>query len=383
MLPPSGPRPSLEGLRRAGTAAWSVLGILVLIAIAALLLYQVKVIFPPLVLALVIIYLLDPLVTALERRGMRRWIGTFAIYLLFIGVVVAAISLLYPPLNDQFSDLGRRIPDLKAEATRGIEGVLGRLGPSIQGNIGEIANSVQSELITGAGKLARFGLQALHLVLIFVLAPVLALYLLIDLPRLRRSFVEYLPPRYREEWLSLLGRCGDTVGGFFRGQLLVALIVGLLSAVSLWVIGIPFWLPIGLIVGFFNLIPLVGPFIGGALAIIIGAIDGGLLKAVFAGVAMVAVQQVDNHFISPKILGKALKLHPVTVILALLAGGALAGLWGMLLAVPSIGVAKVLIVHYYSTHVLGRSPEESLRITNAAPLPLEALEAESDDAASV
>lgn len=344
---------TFDGLRRAGLGAWAILGILLLVAVGLLLLYQIRVIFPPLVLALVLIYLLNPVVTRLQRARIPRWLGTIAIYLLFIGTLVAVISLLVPPMQDQLSDLGKRLPELRQDATRAVEQLAGKLGPSIRKDVGQIADAVQTEIISGAGQLARFGLGALHLVLIFVLAPVLALYLLIDLPRLQRSFVDHLPARYRDEWLMLLKKCGATVGGFFRGQLLVALVVGALSSVALAVIGIPFWLPIGMLVGFFNIIPFVGPVLGGAVAVIVAAVDGGLSRALLAAGAMLLVQQTDNHLISPKIMGRALKLHPVTVILALLAGGTLAGLWGMLIAVPATGVAKVLLTHYYSTHVLG------------------------------
>lgn len=356
-FPPPRSTSTLDGLRRAGGAAWAILGILILVAISLLLLYQIRVIFPPLVLALAIIYLLNPLVSRLERRGVKRWLGTLGIYVLFILVVTLLISLMAPALQEQITELGGRLPELQREATHAVERMVERL--PIKEDIAEIADSVQGQLIASGGRLLRSGLGgAVHLVLIFVLAPWLALYLLIDLPRLSASFVAYLPPRYREEWLMLLRRCGDTVGGFFRGQLLVALAVGLLSSLLLALIGIPFWLPIGMLIGFFNIIPFVGPFLGGAIAVMVGAVEGGLPKVLLAAGAMVLVQQIDNHFISPKIMGMALKLHPVTVILALLAGGTLAGLWGMLIAVPATGSAKVLAKHYYSTRILGRPPFE-------------------------
>jgi predicted PurR-regulated permease PerM len=193
--------------------------------------------------------------------------------------------------------------------------------------------------------------------LIFVLAPILALYLLIDLPRLQASFVAALPPRHREEWLMLLGRCGQAVSAFFRGQLLVALIVAILSSVLLSIAKIPFSVPIGLIAGLTNIIPFVGPFIGGGIAVIVGAITGGADKALLAAAAMLTVQQIDNHLISPNIMGRAVRLHPVSIILALLGGGALAGVFGMLLAVPTLAVAKIVVMHYYSKHVLMLGPE--------------------------
>jgi predicted PurR-regulated permease PerM len=335
---------------------------LVLVGIGVLLLYQIRVIFPPLVLALAIIYLLNPMVSRLNRRGIPRWLGTLAIYAVFVLVVFLLVSILLPTMRRQAAELGDRLPELQREGTRAVERVAEILRrPDIKEDIGKIADSIQSQIITGGSQLLRLGRGAIHLLLIFVLAPWLALYLLIDLPRLSKSFAEYLPPRYRGEWLMLLRKCGESVGGFFRGQLLVAAAVGILSSALLALIGIPFWLPIGMLIGFFNIIPFVGPFLGGAFAVVVAAVDGGVSRALLAAGAMLLVQQIDNHFISPKIMGATLKLHPVTVILALLAGGTLAGLWGMLIAVPATSVVKVLFMHYYSTHVLGSTLEVATR----------------------
>lgn len=224
--------------------------------------------------------------------------------------------------------------------------------------------TLRDRLFAGAG---RFATGALHVILNFILAPVLALYLLIDLPKIQKAFLHYLPPRYRGEWVPLLDRAGKAVGGFFRGQLLVAAIVGMLSSIAFLLIDLPYWLPLGLLVGFFNIIPLIGPFVGGSIAVVVGGFTEGLGLALRAGLAMIAVQQLDNHFISPKVMGRAVRLHPVAVILALLAGGTLGGIWGMLLAVPGLGVAKILAVHFYETRVLGNADYHSTITAGAGP----------------
>ena len=157
------------------------------------------------------------------------------------------------------------------------------------------------------------------------------------------------------------------MSAFFRGQLLVALIVAILSSVLLSIAKIPFAVPIGLIAGLTNIIPFVGPFIGGGIAVIVGGITGGADKALLAAGAMLAVQQLDNHLISPNVMGRAVKLHPVSIILALLGGGTLAGVFGMLLAVPTLAVAKILVMHYYSKHVLGEDPAEEADEEPPAP----------------
>jgi predicted PurR-regulated permease PerM len=152
------------------------------------------------------------------------------------------------------------------------------------------------------------------------------------------------------------------VGGFVRGQLLVSLFVGVASAIGLWIVGLPFWAVVGLVAGIFNLIPLIGPFIGGIVAAVIAFTTQtpgeGLLElqpgwplAVGSAVALLIVQQIDNHIMSPNIVARTVRLHPVTVMLGLLAGGTLLGLWGMLLAVPVLASAKVLLLHAWDTRM--------------------------------
>lgn len=346
-------------IARAALIVWLVAGLLALSIAGIWVLYQVRAVFPPLVLALALIFILNPIVSLLERRGVKRGIGTGLIYLVFISIVFLIGLGLTPLLRQQIQELVDQIPNLVESGTSFVEGVAKRFGASPEEqNVRNLLSALQGQIFTGIDQVTRFAGGAAHLVLIFILAPIMAIYLLVDLPRLQRAFTDHLPPVYREEWLDLLRRCGQAVGGFFRGQLVVAAIVAALSSIALLIAGLPFWLPIGLVAGFFNIVPFIGPWVGAIFAIIVGATTGGWEVAGKAGLAMLIVQQVDNHFISPKVMGRALRLHPVTIILALLAGGTIAGLWGMLLAVPGTAVAKIVIMHYYNTHVLGRSPDE-------------------------
>jgi len=145
---------------------------------------------------------------------------------------------------------------------------------------------------------------------------------------------------------------------------------------GLWVIGLPYWAPVGLIAGLFNLIPLIGPFIGAIPALFIAFTTpepaSGLLHprpgwplAVAASVVLLVVQQIDNHVISPRVVTRTVRLHPLTVMLSLLAAGAVLGLWGMLLVIPVVAAAKILIIHYWDTRMVwpprGASPSHTLR----------------------
>jgi predicted PurR-regulated permease PerM len=338
---------------------WAILGIVLLTGLVFWALLQVRVIFPPLVLAVALIVLLNPIVTWLQRRRVPRVVGTMLMYAIFFGAIVVVLVLIAPPISRQIQELGDNWPQIQKKGLTEVQRLADHYGIRFdEESINELVSSARSQAGEAFKRVTEITADALHVVVIFVLAPILALYLLIDLPRLHDAFVRTLPPRHREEWLVLLGRCGQAVSAFFRGQLLVALIVAILSTVLLSIVKVPFAAPIGLIAGVTNIIPFVGPFIGGAIAVVVGGITGGMDKALLAAGAMLAVQQLDNHLISPNVMGRAVKLHPVSIILALLGGGTLAGVFGMLMAVPTLAVAKILVMHYYSKHVLGVDPLE-------------------------
>lgn len=376
--PPPLPRlPFSERLRRAGIAAWSVIGLLILAAIAVWALLKIRIIFPPLVLALLIIYLVNPIVSRLEERRVSRVWGTLLAYVVVLGSLTLLIIAVSPLISNQAKGFSDDWPEFRLEIVAGVEDASDRLqdltGASIDttqlscllGVEGEdstdapsaarcdrVTHDLRERIAGSAEQITELGFNVLESLLIFILAPLLALYLLIDLPHLQRDLLNLVPESHREEASDLGSKIGRTVGGFFRGQLFVALIVGVLSSLGFAIIGLKFWLVIGAIAGFTNLIPLVGPFIGGGLGFIVGTITENLGTGLKAALVAVIVQQIDNHIISPNVMKRTVQVHPVTVMLSLLAGGALAGFWGVLLGVPAVAVAKLLFSHFWTTRVL-------------------------------
>jgi predicted PurR-regulated permease PerM len=386
--------PSGERLRRAGVAAWSIIGLLIVVAMAVWLLHEIRVIFPPLVLALLIIYLLNPIVTRLEDRGVRRSIGAVLSYIVVLGSLTLAGILVFPLISTQVSHFSENVPQLRQDLVDSINDVatniedrfgvsidterisclLGPEGTSVAGDFStaecdEVTRDFRERLSQQAGRITEIGFSVLEGLLVFILAPLLALYILIDLPHLQRDALNLVPESHREEFADLGSKIGRAVGGFFRGQLFVALTVGVMSSVGFWLIGLPFWLVIGAIAGFTNLIPLVGPFIGGGLGLIVGTVTGSPALGLGAALVALVVQQVDNHVISPNVMKRTVKLHPATVMLSLLAGATIAGFWGVLLGVPAVAVVKLLLAHFWTTRVLNEevSPHARVGAPRAAP----------------
>ena len=230
----------------------------------------------------------------------------------------------------------------------------------------------------GAGQVIRGVTESL---VILFLAPVLAIYVLIDLDRFKKTSVELTPPKYQEEVAYVGGEVGGALGSFVRGQLLVAFIVGVASSIGMWIIDLPFWLLIGILAGFLNLIPFLGPIVGGALAVLVALLNGDPWQAVWAVVIFVIIQQIDNHIITPMIQRTRVQLSPLVIVLALVIGGSVAGLLGVLVAVPLTAAIRILVGHVWRTRVLGQSwkeasdamievtepPERLARISRKAP----------------
>ena len=356
---------------RVGIVAWAGVGLAVLLYILyRYRVHPIRVIFPPLLVALVLVYLLNPIVTFLERRGLRRGWGTLVTYVVFLSAVGVGLSYLIPVIIRQADGFTETVPDLLDRAKTGLVDLADRFGFDIR------EDNLFSTFTPGEGGSAKFiqqvlsiGAGVLHVAVIMILGPVLAFYLLVDLPKLRQGLEATIPIRRRPEVRSLLEKLGTAIGGYFRGQLLVALFVGIASMTGLYVVGLPYWAPVGLICGLFNLVPLIGPFIGAIPALFIAfttpeAGPGFLLHprpgwplALAASAALLVVQQIDNHVISPNVVARTVRLHPLTVMLSLLAAGTVFGLWGMLLVIPIVASVKILLMHYWDTRMMWPPPD--------------------------
>lgn len=350
-----------ERLRRAGQVSWAVVGVAALLGVLGLVAWTVRVIFPPLALAGAIVFLLNPIVTALQHRGVPRALGAGLAYAAVLGAVVLAGVLIYPVAADQARELNDEWPQIKAEA----EGWIDDLADASAGTFFEftrkdLEGAFSNDDTTFRQQLDQardIGLRIFHVLLILVLSPIIAFYLLVDAPHVRRVMESLVPGPAKAEVFHLAHRLNRAIGGFFRGQLMVAVIVGVMCSAGLFAIGLKFWFLVGMIAGLFNIIPLIGPWVGGVPGLVIAVTTGSPLQAVGVVAVMVIAQQVDNHFITPQVMQRAVQLHPAAVILALLAGGSLGGFFGLLMAVPIAAVLKIIGGHVWRIHILGEPLE--------------------------
>ncbi len=359
----------IERIRHAGTVAWAVIGLAALVALLGYIGWVFRVIFPPLILAGAIVFILNPVVTFLQRRRIPRAAGAGIAYLGVMGLVALAGVLIAPLASRQADELAERWPELRANLEEDINDLAERSEEKdwpIQiptwDELGESFSNNDETFEEQFDRVRELGLRVFHVALIFILAPIIAFYLLVDVPHLRRVAESLIPARSKPEVMVVARRLNRAIGGFFRGQLVVAFIVGVMSSIGLAIIGLPLWLLVGMIAGIFNMIPLIGPYIGGIPGVIIAlTIGDGFGQAVAVAIVMIIAQQIDNHLITPNVMQRVVKLHPAAVMLALLAGGTLGGFFGILLAVPTAAVLKIILSHLWRTYVLGEPIEELKR----------------------
>jgi len=302
-------------------------------------------------------------------------------FFVLAGLLVATGFLLVPLVRQQATEFATALPDLYGTVVKWLEDIGERFGielapfltvdniaawiqdPANQATIQEVIGNFGS----GAGHLIRGVAEGLA---VLILAPLLALYMLIDLPRTKRMAAELTPPGYREELVFVSRQVTTALGSFVRGQLLVAFIVGVASSISLYFLDVPFWAIIGILSGVLNLVPFAGPIVGGALAALVALLDGSVAKALLAVVIFTAIQQADNHIITPLVQRARVQLSPMVIVLALIVGGALAGLLGVLVAVPLTAAFRIVIGHLWRTRILGQSwAEASEQMIEVTPLP--------------
>jgi predicted PurR-regulated permease PerM len=355
-----------QRIRRAGQVSWALVGIAALVALLVLVAWAIRVVWPPLILAGAIVFVLNPIVTRLHRRGFPRALGTALTYL-SIALFLVLLGLLITPLvSRQSEQFSQEWPQIRRDVERTIDDWAERSKdwaiqvPTVKEIQDELDSRGNKPIADRIAQVRDVGARVFHVALIFLLAPVIAFYLLVDLPRLRVVTESLVPPASRDEVVHVGRRLGRAIGGFFRGQLLVALIVGIMVSTGLAILGLPFWLLVGMIAGLFNIIPLIGPWVGAVPGVVIALTTRDVTTAVWVAVIMAVAQQIDNHFISPLVMKRAVKLHPAAVLLALLAGGSIAGFFGLLLAVPTAAVVKILAGHLWRTYVLGEPFDEAL-----------------------
>lgn len=305
-----------------------------------------------LLVSFLVAYLLGPLVDRLERGGLARPLSILLVYLVILGALTVGAVLLLGPLTAQLQSLTTTLPaliDSKAGAPAGLTTFFQQHGipidvTSLRNRLLDSLSNAGSTLLGGTLAVVA-GLVAFVTDLFLVLA--ISFYLLLDGRGMHNQAVRLLPAGYRERWFFVEATLNQVLGGYVRGQFIVALTMGVAAGLGSALLGVRYPLVIGLLAFLFEFIPLVGPVLGMVVAVAISLFQP-MPLVIWVLIYFIVLQQVEANVIVPRVSGHAVGLHPLAVLLALLAGVELGGLGGALLAVPIAGVLYVFVLALYT-----------------------------------
>jgi predicted PurR-regulated permease PerM len=334
----------------------------------------------PFIAGMALAYFLDPVADRLERLGFSRLWATIVILLAFVVLLVLALMIIVPVLANQFADLMKNVPDYIGR----LQGLVTSFDPAwIEHTLGVSAgqlkdglNSLMTEAIgfvTGLFKsLWSSGLAIVNIVSLFVVAPVVAFYMLLDWDRMIATVDGWVPREHVGTVREIARQIDRSIAGFVRGQGTLCLILGIYYALGLTVLGLNFGLLIGLLAGLISFIPYVGSLTGLVLAIGVAFVQfwpDWMWVVAVAGVFFVG-QFIEGNILQPKLVGKSVGVHPVWLMFALLAFGALFGFVGLLVAVPCAAAIAVIMrfaIARYKASPLYQGEEEVAEEAAAPP----------------
>ncbi|RFU66383.1 AI-2E family transporter [Peribacillus saganii] len=325
---------------------------------------MVTTLFAPIVLAGVLYYLIRPLVNFLSKY-IPRSLSILLIYLVIIGLVTALVFVIGPPLQKQVSSLIDNTPGyvnkvreivVDLSENEYVDRFQQNDNFSIEELTGRLTDNVNKFLQTVGNNLMSFISTLTGILVLVVLIPFILFYMLKDGEKLPGRILNFVPAAHREEGRKVLSDMDNALSSYIQGQILVSLLVGILIYIGYLIIGLDYSLVLAFISLITNVIPFVGPFIGLVPALVVGFLDSPM-TGVWVIVVVLIVQQLEGNLISPQIMGRQLDVHPLTIILLLMVAGSLAGLLGLLLAVPTYAVSKVIVVNTWRFIKLRRADD--------------------------
>ncbi len=299
-------------------------------------------------------YLVLPAV-ALLRRRLPLWCALTVVYVAGALAIASIAYLIVPAVSTQFVSLVHNIPTIQSAIERFfsdphnpiinklpqiIQSWLRKLPAQIAAQLQRNASTYTSSLVNALGTLTFLGAIA-------VAIPVVSVYLIAEAPIIQQFAISRIPRRWRAPVLSLLADIDAVLGGFVRGQLIVAGAVGALATIALLILHVPYALLIGAWAGLADVIPYVGPFAGALPAGIVAIVYNGWGSIVAVGIAFVAINQIEAHILAPRIVSSTVRVTALGVIFALLISARLFGFVGLIVAVPLAGLVRIALIRIF------------------------------------
>ncbi len=341
--------PEFEIARFLRRLQWTAIGVG-----AFWLLWLLSPILTPFAVAALLGWLGDPLVDRLQLAGRSRNTAVIIVFTLMALLLALVLVILVPLIESQISTLVESLPRYRLWFTGvAIPWIEGRTGMQIATwlDLGHLVELMRSNweraggvATTVLGYVSRSGFALIGMLTSIVLIPVITFFFLRDWDLLVGRVASMIPRDHIETVSRLARESSDVLGGFLRGQFLVMIILGVMYGVGLWAVGLDLGILIGIIAGLFTFVPYLGPTSGVVLGVLAAVMQYGDWKHIAGVLAVFGIGQlIESYWLTPKLVGDRIGLHPVAVIFAVLAGGQLFGFLGMLLALPMAAVVNVLL----------------------------------------
>jgi predicted PurR-regulated permease PerM len=315
-----------------------------------------KAVLTPFIIAMMISYILNPIVVLLNQRMMPRTIAVLLIYSVFIVCVTVIIINVIPMFMKQLDELNEHLPQLAIRGQSLIDSVSqNKLLPfSVRNGINHSLIKLETGISTVISNyMNRIG-TTLNVLFIAFIIPFLAFYMLKDFQLIEKAAIAIVPATHRKRTIKLLVDIDTALGNYIRGQLIVCVIVGVLAYIGYWIVKMPYPLLLASLVAVFNIIPYLGPFFGAAPAVLMASTVS-LKMVIMVAILNLIIQVVEANIISPQVVGRTLHMHPLFIIFALLVGGEIAGIPGLILAVPFFAAMKVVVQHVFQYYIHRRT----------------------------
>ncbi|HCJ57310.1 AI-2E family transporter [Lutispora sp.] len=307
-------------------------------------------ILSPFLISALLAYLLNPIVHFFQKKGLKRLNSVILVYTIFLSLVIFFGLFIIPKLFKDISVLVESIPiyaqQLKNLYKKFQDGYINSDLPQglkdiIDDNMLLVQNMILSFLQNAADSIINFFSKAFN----FIIVPVLTFYMLKDSEYFKNQLILILPKSKRNKVLQLFKDIDNVFGKYIRGQIFISSVVGVLTTIALVLIRVKYSLTLGIFASISNIIPYFGPIIGMIPTIVFAFLDSPT-KALYAAGAYLLVQQIESGIITPKVIGESVGIHPIYVIMALLVGGKIFGVTGLIIAVPVAAVIKLCMRHF-------------------------------------
>ncbi|MDU2110624.1 MAG: AI-2E family transporter, partial [Peptoniphilus lacydonensis] len=330
------------------------------------------------IIAVIFAYIIDPLVNYLERKGIKRQFGVIIVYITVILIFAVLIISVIPKTINEISNLLTSLPDMVDTLTKNVNGsmseffakfnvelpdnfidVYKKSNPKVEGNVetpeivsnildsitkavNKLVGNMQESLMKSASNLLSklYGLVTGAFRLLLVL--IFSFYFSVDKEKFTLILKKAIPNKHRKDVTYLATRIDTALQQFIRGRLLMAIFVGVLTMIYLLILRVDFAIIIGLITCVADIIPYIGPFLGCAPAVLFAFMDSPI-KALWVLILFVLIQWVENNILAPKLIGNSTGLSPLIVLISIIIGGGLFGVWGMVISVPITSIIFILV----------------------------------------